>query len=259
MIINKNKNKNFNFLENIENVNFLKKNINITITTKKYKIFIIKLKNYKNGEIQLKDLIESFELFNKKSKINIFNAIKGNEGHKVLNDFLKIFNLNKKDFLPKLLPDKHKGRIGCLASHLILWIMCIIKNKNFIILENDSLLVNDYEPILNDIQKDVILLDPFCPYDINYNKNIKKNNKIDLKINDKHTKFNNFKTKGAYSYIMTPNGAKKILNSIIKSKKWLPADYYLNDNLLNIGTTNKTIFRINNNFPAGVISSTKNL
>ena len=66
MIINKNKNKNFNFLDNIENVNILKKNINITKTTKKYKIFIIKLKNYKNGEIQLKDLIESFELFNKK-------------------------------------------------------------------------------------------------------------------------------------------------------------------------------------------------
>tara|TARA_A100001015_G_scaffold164473_1_gene182850 strand:+ start:202 stop:333 length:132 start_codon:yes stop_codon:yes gene_type:complete len=39
----------------------------------------------------------------------------------------------------------------------------------------------------------------------------------------------------------------------------LPVDYYFDEDILKIGTTNKIVFRINKKYPAGVISTTKNL
>jgi len=216
------------------------------------------LKNLKLAIKQKDDLVASCKNIN--LKINIFDAIGGSDGHKIIEHFLKVFNLKKKTFHNKIRNLEHIGRIGCLASHLILWMSCIEKNKNILILENDVTIQEDFSNIIKTINKDIILLDPFNPYNDNYNTYIESNEMKKLKIINGHTKTRNTdgKLKGAYCYIITPNGAKKIINYIIDSEEWLPADYYLNENILNIGTTNKTIFRINKKYKAGEISSTKN-
>lgn len=226
-----------------------------------FDLYIIKLKDYEIGQQQFNDFINSIKKYNYDIKINIFDAVRGDEGYKNLNFFSKDYNL-KKRFNKKLI--KHKGRIGCLASHLMLWILCIKKNKNLLILENDVKLVGNINKFINLINKkndkDLLLLDPLDPYDTNYNENIKNNKNKKLDIINGHTKKRNTnnKLKGAYCYIITPNGANKILNYIINSDEWLPADYYFDENILNIGTTNKTIFKINENYKAGIISTTKN-
>ena len=229
--------------------------------------YVIKIKNKKENDCkkisnnQLNDLISSIKNMN--IKLNIFDACIGNKGYKIIKFFLKIFKIEEKDFLPKLKHPKRPGRIGCLGSHLTLWLWCIYINKNLIILENDVVLIEHLNNVLKNINHDLILFDSLNPYDKNYNKNIKEiNNKnIKLKVIDGHTKKRNTngKLKGAYSYLITPNGSKKIINYIIKSDKWLPVDYYFDEDILKIGTTNKIVFRINEKYPAGVISTTKNL
>lgn len=256
-------------LQNIKNENYpvikLDKNIyNLTINNNNnnvcldYECHLIMLKKLNLAIKQKDDLITSCK--NIDLKINIFNAIEGNKGYKIIKNFLKVFNLKKKTFHKKICNLEHIGRIGCLASHLTLWMSCIEKNKNILILENDVTIQEDFSNVIKIINKDIILFDPFNPYSEYYNANIELNETMQLKILDGHTKKQNTdgKLKGAYCYIITPNGAKKIINYIIDSDEWLPADYYFNEDILNIGTTNKTIFRINKQYKAGKISSTKN-
>lgn len=223
-----------------------------------YKCYLICLKDIeicKNQKIELKESLKKFNL-----NYKIFDAIKGKEGYNILNDFLERHNLKEKKFEKKLIEKHKEGRIGCLASHLILWEKCIKKNINLLILENDVIMLDDVDYIIKNInKKDLIILDPYNPYSLSYDSNINDGIKKEIKILDGHTKRKNYNSKGAYCYYITTKGAEKIINFIKKSDTWMPADYYLDDKILKIGTVNKTIFRINENYPSGIYSFTGNL
>jgi GR25 family glycosyltransferase involved in LPS biosynthesis len=71
-----------------------------------------------------------------------------------------------------------------------------------------------------------------------------------------HYKYKKCNSKGAYCYIISPDGAKKILHKIY-TYGLVPSDYLFTEyKFLNVKTTSKTIFRINSKYKPGLYSST---
>jgi GR25 family glycosyltransferase involved in LPS biosynthesis len=110
-----------------------------------------------------------------------FDAINGYDikNKDILDKYSKIIKVKKLN--------RRKGRKGCLASHLELLKKCSEGDKNYLILEQDVVLMDGLDiNILNKCSKnckDVVLLDPYNPYMSNYNKLVKRYVTIDkLKI-----------------------------------------------------------------------------
>ena len=239
-----------------------------------------------------------------------FNKFEVINGYEVKNkDILNKYNKKNKIIPKKLLKP---GQSGCFASHMELIRKCSNSDKNYLILEQDAVLMDNFDlNFLNkcsDNCKDVILLDPYNPYKKEYNQNVKKDitlhrlqlidnlkknieslkkykkklkkekkltpkrrqkiqtNLISLtnKLKDKeknklfynyHYKHKYFRSKGAYCYIISPEGAKKILKHI--KHQLVPLDHiFVRWKNINVKTTTRTIFRINKKYKAGVYSST---
>lgn len=109
------------------------------------------------------------------------------------------------------------GRIGCLASHLELLKKCSKDNKNYLILEQDACLMDDVDiNILNKCSencKDIVLLDPYSPYEKQYEKLIKQNvttHKLDIINNIKN------KIKLLKEQLKQNNKKKKIIKNLKK-------------------------------------------
>jgi glycosyl transferase, family 25 len=196
------------------------------------------------------ETIESLKKFN--IEYELFDGVVGNKGIEILSSQHNVF------------PSSHiskthwsDGTIGCLASHYLLWDKCSKQDEPFLILEQDAILIKDPRELLPEIKK-VCHLDAYLPFE--NQKNIKTHfeeyNKAVEKYKpgiSKHPK-NQFYGKnklmgggcfrGCYGYIMTPSGAKDIIN-FISNYGAFPSDGCINFRATNIERANSTYVRLN--------------
>jgi GR25 family glycosyltransferase involved in LPS biosynthesis len=163
---------------------------------------------------------------------------------------LKKYNLGVSPLVPKIT----KGAKGCFVSHYELWKKSVDTEQALLILEHDVLMINRIpNNILNSFD-DILNLDS-CgskQKDLNeYTKCINRESRsitiglLERKNTDKLTwksvKQNN--VSGAYSYIIKPSGAKKLINAAEKNG-FLPTDVHINSYYLSLNIVNPSIFRI---------------
>ena len=191
-----------------------------------YKIIIVNLKD----RIDRKDyIIKLFNGFN----IHFFEAINGKKTDLSL-EIKNIFNNN--DF------SSRKGFIGCALSHYNIWLQLIEDKYNdfYIIFEDDITLCHNFEFYLNKNIKYVI--DNINSLDILFTGFTKNENLVNYdKWNNDEIDFLPFSRSlysigGTFGYIITKNGAIKIIDSIEKNGIKHGIDYFIkiNDNILNM-------------------------
>jgi glycosyl transferase, family 25 len=148
------------------------------------------------------------------------------------------------------------GTIGCLASHYLLWDMCANQTEPYMILEQDAVVVRDPRELLDQIEK-VCHLDAALPFSSqedsqahfayyndsmqNYQPGVHKHPSNTFYSNKQITG-NTFR--GAYAYILTPEGARDIL-SFINKKGAFPADVCLCESATYLQRANSTYVRLN--------------
>jgi GR25 family glycosyltransferase involved in LPS biosynthesis len=178
------------------------------------KIYMINLKRKKyvadNSINRLNNLTKNNNLF---SNINIFEAIDGQllnkndiNSHLTLKAKYTFINPNSYDDIRSI------GEIGCYLSHTQIWKEIIDNNyKNCIILEDDVIPYNNYETIINYL--DNIPND----YDIAYlgwwsRSSFDYINKNSYWLSTEYDNNNKQNILGLYSYVLSNNGAQKLLS-----------------------------------------------
>lgn len=212
------------------------------------KAFIIRLKENKLSCKIAEECVQQAQTFG--TKIEYFDGIYGNIGLEIFKKYnVKKFDRKVKEITP--------GRVGCAASHYLLWKKCVELNETILILEQDGFQIR---PIPSDIEKnftDVIKLDNYRPSIDTYENDIKKNFKEKYssyvwpdwilknlnKSKKKRIPYGYPYFNGAWSYLLKPSGAKKVINAF-ESRGWVPADKVFGVNVLDLKTTNETIFRL---------------
>ncbi len=175
---------------------------------------------------------------------------------------LKKFSLKQKYFFK----GGRRGVIGCFLSHYLLWLECIRFNKPYLILEHDGYFIRNLERGILDKFDDVLKLDNENPYNDDYDNKVNESAEFKVKKynnpNPKNTELNETGNylKGAYSYIIKPKAAKKIIEWI-KINGFLPADVQIGDKLVNINVVKPTIVRLHPlyNRQAMKLSLTRNI
>lgn len=205
------------------------------------KTFIIRLKNNEISEKHAAECVEQAAKFG--IAVEYFDAINGLEYPAHL-DELKI--------KPRYKFKKGRaGVFGCFLSHYYLWKKCIEENEPFIILEHDGYFI---KPLPEDILErfdDVLKLDDLDPYSKQYNDMIVYQQELDILITTYHNLQAKFLEKnqtgnymrGAYSYIIKPHAAKKIVDWI-SINGFVPADQQLGDAIVHIQVATPTIARL---------------
>ena len=195
------------------------------------------------------ETINSLEPFN--IEYELFDGVIGREGVKVLADH---------DRFPSVHIDKSRwtdGTIGCLASHYLLWDKCSKQDEPFLVLEQDAIVVRDPRELLNDIDK-ICHLDATNPFDLDRENHFEFYNKQIALFTKGVSRYptNNFYGKktskvipdgcfrGTYGYIITPEGAKDIVNWT-KNNGVLPSDACLNHSATFLQRANSTYVRLN--------------
>lgn len=170
-----------------------------------------------------------------------FKGIHGLNAVKILNQL----SLKPKYFFKQ----GRRGVYGCFLSHYLLWLECIKANVPYLILEHDGFFIRKLpENIINEFDE-VLKLDNESPYNEDYEEKISVNHDFNI------TKYVNKTPKnlelnetgnymhGAYSYLIKPEGAKKII-SWIKFNGFLPADIQIGDKIVDIKVIKPTVVRI---------------
>jgi GR25 family glycosyltransferase involved in LPS biosynthesis len=163
------------------------------------------------------------------------------------------------------------GVIGCFFSHYYLWKQCAYENIPYLILEHDGYIIRYISDDILDQFEDVLKLDRLDPYSSRYNEEIDNECKLPVIIQPYINPSPKYKTriglktnyfKGAYSYIIKPHAAKKIID-YITIHGHVTADQQINDSIVKLETTFPTIARLHPYYSIGEniksASLTKNL
>ena len=158
------------------------------------------------------------------------------------------------------------GVAGCFFSHFYLWEKCVELNEPIIILEHDGYFTRRLPNDILDQFTDVLKLDRLDPYSSKYETMIdeEKHNKVTVedyknpspKNLSKYNISNYFK--GAYSYILKPAGARKLVYSA-RTYGHRPADQQINNTVLNLKTTIPTVARLHPFYAIGNNIETESL
>lgn len=214
------------------------------------KTHIIYLSGNEFSETMVKDTIKSLNKFD--IEYELFDGVLGRKGIDVLNSY------NVKPSAHVDITNWTDGTIGCLASHYLLWEKCSKQDQPFLILEQDAVLVRDPREILHLIES-ACHLDAHLPFNNSgaitehehfkvYNESMKqfikgvKRHPFSNFYEDKTVTGNTFR--GAYGYIITPKGAKQILD-FINRHGIFPADACLCSRAMDIQRVNSTYVRLN--------------
>lgn len=226
-----------------------------------YRAFIIRLKDNKHSCKMAQECVEQAKKFN--VDVEYFDAINGNDAE---------FHY-KQTGVPRPKKNLKKGKagvLGCFFSHYYLWQECWLQNRPYLILEHDGFIIQTIPNNICDQFSDVLKLDNCDPYSKNYNKIIDQEKNTDLRIE----KYRNNLTKaefkigtgnyfrGAYSYILKPSGAKKLLDFIHKNengKGHRPADQQIGDGILDTAVTIPTLARLHPFYAEGANLKTTSL
>lgn len=187
------------------------------------------------------DCVEQASTFN--LKVDFFDGVTGDEADIIFE------RDNIKKWHGRI---KHNttGVKGCACSHYLLYKECVESNENYLILEHDGYMIRPLPSIPNE-GFDVLKLDDKDPYQVDYSQKVKKDyGEIIIDYPDyKGSSYAPFGPyfKGAYAYIITPIGAKKIIDSIHQNG-WVPADHQIAKSIVKLQTFKTTIFRIHPNY-----------
>ena len=166
-----------------------------------------------------------------------------------------------------------KGRIGvlgCFFSHYYLWQNCVQQNIPHLILEHDGYIIREIPKNICSQFTDILKLDRCDPFSSTYNSVIEKEKEYPLSIekyiNQSPKAIHKIGTgnyfKGAYSYIIKPNGAKKLITFIHKNengKGHRPADQQIGDGIMDTWTTVPTLARLHPFYSEGTNLKTASL
>ena len=204
------------------------------------KSFIIRLKeNNWSSEISMSCILQArkFDL-----DIKIFDAVYGNDAEKV-------FNYHGVKKYPQFLKRDTPGVKGCAASHFLLWKKCVEESKTFIILEHDAFMIRELPKQIEDNFIDVCKLDSANPFLKDYEQNFKLNEDVTVVPYDLNWGYKKIAAPyggyflGAWAYIIKPHAANKLIDCF-RYNGWVPADKQFGEKILDLKTTNSTIFRI---------------
>jgi glycosyl transferase family 25 len=181
-----------------------------------------------------------------KFKINaeFFDAINGNDANK---HYTRL-SIRKAGKFKKDRP----GVAGCFLSHYYLWKQCTEDNIPFIILEHDGYFIKTLPESIFNTFDEVLKLDRLDPYESSYESQIDNETKLDITVNPYINPNPKQKTrlgldtnyfKGAYSYIIKPVAAKKLI-TYISEHGHVPADQQLSSNIVDLKTTVPTVARL---------------
>lgn len=173
------------------------------------KSYTIRLKNSNLSNILANDSFNSALNFGLDAKY--FDAIQPELADETLKKYGVVLNYTH--------ANRHLGTRGCLASHYSLWIKTMEIAEPILILEHDGIVIKDIHGIVGMVEN-ACHLDPCNIFDSNYNLDIERNFGAGvqeyLKINRPNTtpgaigKETSEHFRGAYGYILTPNGAEKL-------------------------------------------------
>jgi GR25 family glycosyltransferase involved in LPS biosynthesis len=211
-----------------------------------FKCYIIRLKDHPFSEkiaLETKTQAKKFNI-----DAEFFDGIYGNE----VETHYRITQV------PRPRKNLKKGRLGvlgCFFSHYYLWKKCVKENIPFLILEHDGYIIKPIPDDILDKFDDVLKLDRCDPYSGDYNTVLNKEKDFKLIVEKYWNKDaknpakigtgNYFK--GAYVYLLKPEGAKKLLDFIHKNKTGIghrTADQQIGDAVLNTHTTIPSLARL---------------
>jgi glycosyl transferase family 25 len=207
-----------------------------------YKCYIIRLEENKHSCQVAEDCYQQTIKFG--INADFFNAVNGNEADKHYGSLnIKKAGKFKKD---------HPGVVGCFLSHYYLWKQCVKEDIPFIILEHDGYFIKKLPENIFDTFTEVLKLDRLNPYELSYSNQL--DSEIDLDIivesyinpNPKQKTRLGIDTnyfKGAYSYIIKPAAAKKLID-YISEHGHVPADQQLSSTIVDLKTTIPTLARL---------------
>lgn len=176
-------------------------------------------------------------------KPNYFKAINGNDAEY---HYEKTGLKRRKKFKKNRL-----GVVGCFFSHYYLWKKCVEKNESFLILEHDGYLIRNIPDNIHSQFSDVLKLDRLDPYKKTYNTDIENEKNNPLVIEEYYNKSakNPVKIgtgnymKGAYSYIIKPHAAQKLIDWVHEFG-FMPADQQIGNAIVDIKVTTPTVARL---------------
>ncbi len=179
----------------------------------------------------------------KKFGLNVI-PFQGIHGHNT-SEFLKKFSLKPKYFFK----NGRRGVIGCFISHYLLWNECVKVNRPYLILEHDGYFINRLPNKILESFDDVLKLDNESPYLENYDEKVNEAKSIevnkyynadarDLDLNETGNYMH-----GAYSYIIKPKAAKKLI-LWVNENGFLPTDIQIGDKIVDIKVISPTIVRL---------------
>jgi len=163
------------------------------------------------------------------------------------------------------------GVLGCFLSHYYLWKKCVKSNVAFLILEHDGYIIKQLPDKVLTMFDDVLKLDRLDPYSSSYSQSIDDELNLEFRVEDYTNPSPKIKTrigigtnyfKGAYSYIIKPYAAKKLID-YIEENGHVPADQQISNTIVDLKTTVPTVARLHPFYAIGTninsVSLTKNL
>jgi GR25 family glycosyltransferase involved in LPS biosynthesis len=204
---------------------------------------------YKEGDIFSTELADECVESAKQFNINVekFSGIYANTEQIIQAESL-FLNPEALDRVTK------KGVQGCFLSHYFLWKKCIKDNVPLLIFEYDALMINPLPENILNLFEDYLNLDFTRHTSLKkgmYESSLIRTNEIKILPfietpgNEDNFKYlNRNHIKGAFSYIIKPYGAKKLVENILK-EGILPADIALNLKYLKLNYTSPSVARLN--------------
>lgn len=172
---------------------------------------------------------------------------------------------------PKAIKKGRAGVLGCFFSHYYLWDKCAKLNRPIIILEHDGFFIRPLPDNILDQFDDILKLDRYDPYSKEYNQTVDKSIKSKLRVIDYKNPApkNTLKIgtgaeyfKGAYSYIIKPHAAKRLIHWIKMNrhgKGHRPADQQIGSGINRLQTTECTVARLHPFYSLGDNIKTESL
>jgi glycosyl transferase, family 25 len=212
------------------------------------KSYIIRLKNNAISEKYADLCVSQAKRFG--VDVRYFDAVNGLEYPQ---------HLNKLKISPRYKFKKGRaGVFGCFLSHYYLWQQCVKDQQPFLILEHDGYFIRPLPDNILDQFTDVLKLDDLDPYSKHYDQVIQAQRDQEITV----SKYHNTQAKtqregsdfvgkigtgnymrGAYSYIIKPHAAQKLINWI-DSNGFVPADQQIGDAVVDIQVCVPTLVRL---------------
>ena len=219
------------------------------------KTFIIRLEENEHSCKMAQDCYDQAVKFNLQPEF--FKAINGNDS----DQHYKATGIKRLGKFKKNRP----GVDGCFFSHYYLWKKCVDLNEPIIILEHDGFMIKEVDVSIMNEFDDVLKLDRLDPYDNRYNQKIEKECCLNVRVepyfytNKKVQKVDLGEYfKGAYSYIIKPKAAIKLIK-FIKKNGHRPADQQINSSIVNLKATVPTVARLHPFYSIGNNIETESL